>query len=124
VKWVLLFVGGGLGAMSRFGVALVVGQRLPGVFPWGTLVVNLVGCFAIGVLATLADEGELFSPSARLFLVSGLLGGFTTFSTFGLETLQLIEARELGHAVSYGLASVVLGLAAVLVGVFSTRSLL
>jgi CrcB protein len=124
VKWVLLFVGGGIGAMLRFGVALVVAQRLPGVFPWGTLVVNVVGCFAIGVLATLADEGELFSPMARLFLVGGLLGGFTTFSTFGMETLQLVETRELGLALAYGLGSVALGLVAVGLGVYSTRSLL
>ncbi len=85
---------------------------------------NVVGCFAIGVVATLADEAEVFSPMARLLLVSGLLGGFTTFSTFGMETWQLVEARALGLALAYALGSVALGLLGVVVGVVSTRSVL
>ena len=124
MRWVLLFVGGGFGAMLRFGFALWVDQRMPSAFPWGMLAVNVVGCFAIGVVATLADEAEVFSPMARLLLVSGLLGGFTTFSTFGMETWQLVEARALGLALAYALGSVALGLLGVMVGVVSTRSVL
>jgi CrcB protein len=124
MRWVWLFLGGGLGAALRFAVALWVDARLPSPFPWGTLTVNGLGCLGIGILATLADEAELISPLARLFLVSGLLGGFTTFSTFGMETWQLIEARNLGLAVAYATASVIVGMLGVVTGVVATRSVL
>ena len=124
MRWVWLFAGGGIGAVLRFGMALVVDQRLPASFPWGTFAVNAVGCLLIGVVATLADEAELVSPMLRLFLVSGLLGGFTTFSTFGLESWQLLEDRQLALAAGYVLGSVAAGLAGVVLGVVATRSLL
>jgi len=124
MRWVWLFLGGGLGAALRFAMALWVDGRLPSAFPWGTLAVNGLGCLGIGILATLADEAELISPAGRLFLVSGLLGGFTTFSTFGMETWQLIEARSLGLAIGYAFFSVVLGMLGVVAGVVATRSVL
>ena len=108
--------------MLRFGLALWVDGRFPSAFPWGTLAVNVAGCFAIGMLVTLADEAELIPPLGRLFLVSGLLGGFTTFSTFGMETWQLVEARSVALALTYVLGSVVLSLLGVITGVVATRA--
>jgi len=116
VKWLWLFLGGGCGAALRFAVAAWVDERLGPPYPWGTFAVNVLGCFAVGVLATLADEAELMSPHARFFLVAGLLGGFTTFSTFGLESFRLFQegsgtvaALNIAASVGAGLAAVVLG---------------
>lgn len=84
----LVMIGGGLGAASRYGVGLMA-MRLWGTrFPWGTLAVNLVGCFLIGLLFALSDRMRLFSPEMRLLLVTGYLGALTTFSTFSLETVN------------------------------------
>jgi CrcB protein len=123
VKWWLLFGGGGLGAMLRFALATWVDQRLGPPFPWGTLAVNLSGCFAVGLLATLADEGGWLSPSARLFLVPGVLGGFTTFSTFGLESWRALAEGQPGVAFGNIAASVLGGLVAVVAGVVAGRAL-
>jgi CrcB protein len=123
VKWLLLFMGGGLGATLRFALATWVDQRLPVPFPWGTLAVNAVGCFAIGVVATVADEHHLLSPGTRLFLVAGLLGGFTTFSTFALETFVLIEDQAPGWALANAFGSVAVALVAVVLGALIARQL-
>jgi CrcB protein len=116
--------GGGIGAVLRFSLALWVDQRAGIGFPWGTLAVNVAGCFAIGVLATLADEHAIVSPTLRLFLVTGLLGGFTTFSTFGMETWQLAADGRAVAAAANAVGSVLAGLVAVVAGVQLTRSLL
>jgi CrcB protein len=122
VKWLLLLLGGGIGAVLRFALALWVDERAGVHFPWGTLAVNVVGCFGIGVVATLADEHTLVSPGLRLLLVTGLLGGFTTFSTFGIETWQLVEDGHALAAMGNALASLGAGLAAVIAGVNLTRA--
>jgi CrcB protein len=119
----LLFVGGGLGASLRFALATWVDTRAPVSFPWGTLAVNAAGCFAIGLLATFADEHHVLSPGARLFLVAGVLGGFTTFSTFGLETWTLVEDGALRLAIANAIGSVVVALVAVIAGVVIARQL-
>ena len=109
--------------MMRFALALMIEERVETSFPWGTITVNVVGCFAIGLFATVADEHRLLSPALRLFVIAGLLGGFTTFSTFGLETWRLVE-DGLGRlalvniAVSFGAT-----LAAVIAGVVIGRNL-
>ncbi|MGH0035167.1 MAG: fluoride efflux transporter CrcB [Myxococcota bacterium] len=123
MKWLLLFAGGGIGAVGRFALALWVDERTSLQFPWGTLAVNAIGCLAIGLLATLADVRGVIPPGLRLFLVAGLLGGFTTFSTFGLETWRMLEAGRWPGAVVYALSSVGVGLLAVVVGVVLARSL-
>jgi len=123
VKWVLLFLGGGIGASLRFALAAWVDQRAGIDFPWGTLAVNAAGCFAIGVLATVADEHRILMPALRLFLVAGLLGGFTTFSTFGLETWQLLENGNLAAALANALLGVVVALLAVGLGAVLARQL-
>ena len=121
MKWLALFAGGGLGAVLRF--ALWVDERAPVAFPWGTLAVNVSGCFLIGLVATLADEHRLLTPLARLFLVAGVLGGFTTFSTFGLETWRLAEEGLSRLALWNILASLGATLVAVIAGVWLGRNL-
>jgi fluoride exporter len=123
MKWWLLFAGGGVGTVLRYAVGLWVEARTGPGFPWGTFAVNVSGCFLIGVLATLADEHTWVTPAARLALVTGVLGGYTTFSAFGLETWQLVEdGRALLAVVNAG-ASVAAGIAAVVAGVAITRQL-
>jgi len=124
VKWLALMAGGGIGAVLRFSLALWIDARTGIHFPWGTLGVNVAGCFSIGILATLADEHALVSPTLRLFLVTGLLGGFTTFSTFGMETWQLVEDGRALAAFGNAAGSLAAGIAAVAVGVALTRQVL
>ena len=119
----ILFVGGGIGAVLRFSLALWVDSRAPSVFPWGTLAVNILGCFLIGLIATLADEHRMLSPSLRLLIVPGILGGFTTFSTFGLETWRLIEDGLALAALGNAAASLVGGLAAIALAILVGRAL-
>ena len=116
-KLLLVGVGGFTGAVARFLVGhwllpLTIAQR----FPWPTFSVNVSGCLVIGLLAGLAERHELFGPGLRLFLFTGLLGGFTTFSAFGLETIALLRREAFVVAALYVTASVVLGLAAVWLG--------
>lgn len=123
MKWLWLFLGGGCGAALRFALAAWVDQRIGPPFPWGTFVVNVAGCFLVGVLATLADEAELIAPHARFFLVAGVLGGFTTFSTFGLETSRLIQEGTAAVAALNVIGSVVAGVLAVVLGSAIARNL-
>ena len=124
MKWLLLLLGGGFGAMLRFALALWIDERVGVHFPWGTLAVNVAGCFGIGVVATLANEHALVSPTLRLFLVTGLLGGFTTFSAFGMESWQLIDDGHALTALGNAMANVVAGLLAVIAGITITRGVL
>lgn len=113
-------VGGAAGAVARYLVSGAVQARLerawPGApVPLGTFVVNVVGCLAIGALMGWFERGEL-SEESRLFWVTGLLGALTTFSTFGHETIELVRVGRYGWAGASVLASVVAGLAAVVLG--------
>lgn len=112
-RWLAVFLGAGLGGVLRFGVGglFAGGAAGVGAFPTGTLVVNVTGCLAIGVLAPL-----LTSEPWKLFLMVGVLGGYTTFSAFGRETIELISRGEVGRAAVYVLLSNALGLAAVWAG--------
>jgi len=83
----LVMIGGGLGAASRYSVGLMAVRLWGTRFPWGTLAVNLAGCFLIGLLFALSDRVRLLTPEVRLLLVTGYLGALTTFSTFSLETV-------------------------------------
>ncbi|MDR2549505.1 MAG: fluoride efflux transporter CrcB [Desulfobulbus sp.] len=85
--WLIVMAGGSLGAASRYGVGLLTARLWGTSFPYGTLVVNLAGCFVIGLLFGLADRSRLLTPEVRLFLITGYLGALTTFSSFSLETI-------------------------------------
>lgn len=113
----LVGIGGFLGSIARYQLGGFVLHRSEGWnFPLSTFLVNLSGCLAIGLLAGLVERHDLFSPSARLFLFTGLLGGFTTFSAFAYEDLFLFRRGLMSAASNYMVLSVMGGLAAVWVG--------
>ena len=113
--WIAVAVGGALGSVARHAVNRVVHQEWPLLrFPLATLIVNIVGCCAIGVLAGLVATGRLpMRATWREFVFVGILGGFTTFSTFGLDTITLVRSGDTSQAVLNILLQVVCGLAAV-----------
>ncbi len=107
--WVML--GGAVGAGARYLVAGAWLKESSVRFPYGTLTANLVGCFLIGILATTLTTASGARPEVRLALIVGVLGGFTTFSSYGFETLELLRGGRLGSAVTYVLVSTVVGIA-------------
>lgn len=109
--------GGFLGALARYGLSGLVHRQLPfTTFPTGTLAVNLLGCFVIGMITGLMDSRQLFGPEFRAFVLIGILGGFTTFSTFGYETFVMIRDNEYLRAAANVGMHVTLGLALVWLG--------
>lgn len=109
--------GGFIGAIARYGMSGLVQRMVPSAaFPAGTLVVNVVGCALIGYVTGLVDARSILSQEARLFLMIGLLGGFTTYSTFGYETFALARGLEVWKTVANVGLHVLLGLAAVWLG--------
>lgn len=90
-KYLFVGVGGMIGSICRYGLSGLLYRTLGDRFPYGTLAVNIVGCFAIGLLMTLFEERWLVPPNLRLFLTIGILGGFTTFSTFSYETVEMLK---------------------------------
>jgi fluoride exporter len=119
IRIVLVAVGGGLGALSRYGASLLAVQIFGTRFPWGTLIVNLAGCFLIGLSFALADRGlNIMNPSARLFFVTGYLGGLTTFSTFALETVNSLRSATYLVALANLLFNNVIGGALVFLGMW------
>jgi CrcB protein len=118
LNYILVGVGSAIGGVSRFWASGVIANRFGQSFPWGTLVVNVSGCFIIGLFATLtATEGRwLVGPSGRNFFMTGVCGGYTTFSSFSLQTLNLARDEEWLYAVGNAVLSLVLCLAAVWLG--------
>jgi CrcB protein len=108
--------GGVLGALGRFWLAGAVHRWLGAGFPFGTFAVNALGCLAIGAVLYLTEERPALGPEARLFVAIGVLGSFTTFSTFGLETFAMLRERDLVPAVLNVFGSVAVGLLAVWLG--------
>lgn len=119
----LLAVAGGaaVGAVCRYLLGAWVMARVGAGFPLGTLIINLLGCLLIGVILTLAAGRLVFSEPLRLLLVTGLLGGFTTFSAFGYETYSLLLRGQWPAAALYVAASVLGGLLCVLLGAAMAR---
>jgi CrcB protein len=116
VNLLLVGIGGFLGSVARYVMSGAVQSLAGGTFPYGTLAVNLVGCFGIGGLSELAETRGFLSAEARALLIIGVLGGFTTFSTFGNETMNLVRDAEWPQAAIYVAAHLVLALAAVWLG--------
>jgi CrcB protein len=112
---------GALGALLRYWLDGAVSRRTGGSFPWGTFVVNVSGSFALGFLFTLVTERYRVDAWVRSGLMFGLLGAYTTFSTFSLETYRLLEDRALGLAAANALGSLAAGLMALYVGVVLGR---
>jgi CrcB protein len=125
-RLMLVAGGGALGAAGRYGLDLAVRLLWPALaarFPAGILLVNVLGCLVFGLLVGAAGGIGSLSPARRLFLLTGVLGGFTTFSAFGHDTAQLLGSGSGGLALVNALASVVLGVGAVFAGVWFGRLL-
>ncbi|MCH3981828.1 MAG: fluoride efflux transporter CrcB [Prevotella sp.] len=119
----ILFValGGAIGSVCRFLISKAIQGSLFTAFPWGTMVVNLLGCFLIGAIYGLFDRGALLDPHLKLFLTVGFCGGFTTFSTFMNEDLHLFREDNILYGALYAGGSVTLGLLAVWIGIQIVR---
>lgn len=115
--------GGFLGASLRYLAGALVSRSVPTLFPLATLLINVSGCFGIGFLAVLAEERLALGTEARLFWTAGVLGGYTTFSTFGYETLTLARDGSYALAAINVLGQVALGLLAVWAGAVAARAL-
>src|SRR6478752_3794499 len=119
--WLVVFVGGGLGSMLRHGVNVSAARLFGTGFPFGTLIANITGCFVMGLFAGyFAFRGDA-SQTWRLFLMTGVLGGYTTFSAFSLDALLLYERGQAGLAALYVVASVGCALLGVVIGMALTR---
>jgi CrcB protein len=118
---ILVMSGGAIGAALRYGLwrALPVAE---GGWPWPTFAANVIGGLAMGVLAAWVLRGDNSAESLRLFVGVGVLGGFTTFSAFSLEMMQMVERGQVGMAAAYALASVLLALGALLVGMIAAKA--
>lgn len=115
-SYLMVALGSALGGVARVALSGAIFRRWGTSFPWGTLAVNLTGCFLIGVFLSWAEVRYRLSPEARLFLLAGFCGGFTTFSTFALETTQLLKSGVPSGALVYAIGSTVLGVGLFWVG--------
>ncbi len=116
-------LGGAIGALGRYALSNQVTHLLGPGFPWGILIVNVLGCFAMGVIAELGALSWNLSPEVRAFLTTGILGGFTTFSAFALDTALLTERGDMMSAVLYAAGSVGGSVAALYMGLALVRAL-
>ena len=113
----LVGLGGGIGSIARYLCQKWFNENYPHPFPWGTFLVNLIGCFLIGVFYAATEKSTVLSPQTRLLLIAGFCGGFTTFSTFAFENMNLLRSGDLLYFSVYIIASVVLGIAGVFAGI-------
>ena len=119
----MVFLGGGLGAVARFGVNSTALRLFGPTLPWGTLTVNVVGSLVMGVVwATVVTQLDALPSQIRLFAATGFLGGFTTFSAFSLDAFLMWERGDGGLALAYVVASVVLSIAALALGYALARA--
>lgn len=121
----LVFLGGGIGSVLRHGMNILCARLFGLNFPWGTFAVNLIGSFLIGLLAAFFAfrAGAAWTQHSRLFLITGVLGGFTTFSSFSLDFAMLFERGATASAVMYVLGSVGISLAAIFFGLYVGRAI-
>ena len=113
-----VFIGGGLGSLCRYGIGTWLSDYS---FPYGTLVANFISCLLLGFFIGLASQ-EILKSDARLFLMTGFCGGFSTFSTFSGEIIALIQNGQLTSGILYIFASLAIGLLAILLGLFIAKS--
>lgn len=119
----LVGIGGAVGAIGRYSVGVLLGQWLGSHWPYGTFSVNIVGGLLMGIVAGLGTWSNLITPELRIFLAVGVLGGFTTFSAFSLDLMLMLERHQWLMALGYGVASVLLALAALAFGIFLVRTI-
>ncbi len=116
-------LGGALGASARYLLDHVIEQRSFSIFPWATFTINLTGCFLIGVITESLVDRHHLPAWLRVGLVVGVIGGYTTFSTFAQESLTLLEARDVAVTLLYAIGSVTAGIAFVYLGTLAGRAL-
>ena len=120
-KIALVALGGGLGSLCRYLASLGAARLLGNAFPWGTMLVNLAGCLMIGCAFALAERNLLMGPSARLFFMTGFLGGLTTFSSYALESVNAASSGQTVAALANVAANNVAGLCLVLAGMAAVK---
>jgi len=116
-------IGGGIGSVTRYLTSVWAAGRFGADFPYGTLIVNIIGCFLIGLFMVLATEKISLPNHWRLMIASGFLGGLTTFSSFGYETLKLVQDGALAPALQNVAANLISGLIATWLGIIAARSI-
>ena len=119
----LVGTGGFLGSVSRFLASRFMQDNFPSAFPFGTLFVNITGCFLIGIIYGFSEKSALLTPGWKMFLAAGFCGGFTTFSTFANENLALLRDGAFFHFMLYTGLSVFIGIMATFFGVLITKIL-
>jgi CrcB protein len=124
VKPILIIaLGGGIGSVLRYGIQTITYKLYPFAFPLGTFIVNIVGCFLIGVFYALSEKGNIMTPNWRIFLTTGFCGGFTTFSTFAFENMNLLKGAEFLYFGLYTAGSVMVGIGGVYLGILVIKLL-
>jgi CrcB protein len=123
--WILIFVGGGIGSLCRYLVSRSINSSVVSGFPYGTFLVNVTGCFLIGFFVFYFTDARFGVNSLqwRLFLVTGICGGYTTFSAFSYENIQLFESNQVFTFLAYTFGSIILGLLATFSGVLIARAI-
>jgi len=118
----LVFIGGGIGATLRYLITVLSCKYLGTAYPYGTFFINIIGCLFLGFIVALAiDKSHAFEPHLKLFLVVGIAGGFTTFSAFSYESLELIRNGRILTSLFYLSSSVIFGLMAVYLGFYLSK---
>jgi fluoride exporter len=123
MTWLLVALGGALGSLARHGVTVAAARWFPATFPYGTLVVNAIGCAIFGLLLGVGESRQLLTPAVRAFCLVGVLGGFTTFSSYSAESMALLRSGAWTLALINTVGQVVIGLAAVALGWWAGRAL-
>ncbi len=120
MNWLLVAMGGAIGATLRYGTGMLIAKPHM-LFPWPTWWINIIGCLFAGIFFAFSQKYSFLQTEARLFLMVGILGGFTTFSSFGLETFQLLKQGAVTIALSYVISSVIVGVFMLGVGFYLTQ---
>jgi CrcB protein len=117
VRILLIALFGAIGTLARYGLQGIMQTKMGGTFPYGTLLINLTGCFFLGLIGQFTLNRMVVSPELRMAIAVGFFGGYTTFSSFGWETAKMLEAGEWLRATTYVAASVVFGLILSIAGI-------
>lgn len=118
---ILIGIGGGIGSILRYFTTVYVMKNISGLYPWGTFAVNILGCLLIGILLGFFERSALANPDLKFLFITGFCGGYTTFSTFATENVNLFQSGNTLTAFAYIAASVLVSLLAVWAGMYFTR---